>query len=282
MTVYASKRGRDEQRFSKAQLKRFEMGRVGERFVLEMFGLERECTPVHTARPAICYHPELDFCGASLDAYVVEGGEHCAVECKMVGPDAWQDWVDDIPPVRHALQVQHQLWCTGWNRGYLVGWTGRECRIYEMHRQDDLLELLRGKLTKFWHDHVLAGVLPELDGSEATAEALRMLWPRDGGEVVELGGAELCLYRRIKEIDQSLKSLQSEQEECKSRIKATMQDASYAVFPSGEAVSWKWQERKGYTVEPGELRVFRKHDRLPRVVASLPTVPPKGKSTMAV
>lgn len=282
MTVFASKRGQVEQRFTKATQKRFEKGRIGERFVLDMFRLETDLDPVHTSLPAICYHPTLDFLGASLDAYVVESGEHCAVECKMVGGKAWMDWADDEPPVRHAVQVQHQLLCTGWNRGYLVGWTGEECKIYEIHRQESLLELLAEKLTRFWHDNVLAGVAPPLDGSEATAEALRMLWPHDKGDVVELGEAEVGLYNRIGEIDSSLKALKAEQEEAKSRIKLLLGDASYGVLPTGAAVSWKTQERKGYYVEPGESRVFRRHDRLPKGVASLPMVKPKGKMPSAV
>lgn len=282
MTVFASKRGKAEQRFTKATRKRFEMGRVGERFVLEMFALETDLAPVHTELPAICYHPTLDFLGSSLDAYVVESGEHCAVECKMVGSRSWMDWADDEPPVRHAVQVQHQLLCTGWQRGFLVGWTGDECKIYEIRREEGLLELLTEKMTRFWHDNVLAGVPPELDGSEATAEALRMLWPRDSGEVVELGHEELALFRRIKAIDKEIKDWKEQQEAAKNRIKLLLGDASYGVLPDGAAVSWKTQQKKGFWTEPSESRPFRKHDRLPKGVASLPVVRPKGKLPSAV
>lgn len=275
VTVYANKRGGAEQRFTKDQRKRFEMGRIGERFVLDMFAAEKENKPVHTALPAICYHPVIEFIGASLDAFVVVDGEHRAVEAKMVGPDAWADWADDLPPVRHAVQLQHQLMCTGWRRGYLVGWTGRELKIYEQERKDDLIELLEQKIARFWSDHVIAGVVPELDGSEATAEALRMLWPRDSGTVMELGDGELEEFRRIRALDEEIKRLEKEQSLAKSKIKAVMEEATYAVFPDGSAASWKWQERKAYSVDAGESRVFRKHDRLPKGVASLPTVRPK-------
>lgn len=72
-----------------------------------------------------------------------------------------------IPPA-YAIQVGHHLLCTGYVAVYVAALIGyRDFRLYRVERDDAWLADLLADERDWWERHVVAGVPPEPDGSDA-------------------------------------------------------------------------------------------------------------------
>src|SRR5690606_34839078 len=104
----------------------------------------------------------------------------------------------------------------------------------------------------FWEGHIVPRIPPAPDHSDASAEAIRRLFPVASGEVVDLRD-DRELTRIAEELEAAkvaCKEAEQRKAELENRLKLAMGDASYGVLPDGSCLSYTLQERKGYYVEP--------------------------------
>ena len=105
------------------------------------------------------------------------------LEIKNVGSfmaGHWDRANDDGIPDYVRVQVTLGMYCAGvseWTVVAAIG--GLPPRIYHVDYDVELAQMAIEAGRKFWIDHVLAGVPPDVDGSEACREYLRTKWPRD-------------------------------------------------------------------------------------------------------
>lgn len=277
LSVYADMVSDEPRRVSSATLKSFRHGKIAERFILEMFENERECKVATYDVPSMHLHPTVPYAAASLDAWVDAIGEPEVVEAKFVGPEAAHEWREDVPPLKHQIQLHHQLWCTGWPRGHLVGFVGRDLVVFTIERNDRFYAWLHEQLEAFWTNHVVPRIPPEPDYSDASAEAIRRLFPVDSGEVVDLPRELVDLAEQLEAAKEACKEADQRKEELANRLKLALGEASYGVLPDGSCLSYKLQERKGYYVEPASFRVLRRLKKVPKEVAL--AIPAKKATT---
>jgi predicted phage-related endonuclease len=282
-SVYTDKTTDVPPRFDKATKARLDRGQIGERFVLSMFEESTGMQVFTNTKPTICMHPTLEFVGASLDAYVEPAQTvFRSVEAKLVmNREAWREWEGENPPLRHAIQVQHQLWCTGWPRGYLVGWTGDQVRIFEIDRNDEFLAKLEPILRQFWFEYVLPRNPPPIDGSQATNAALLRLFPKSEDYAIALGTTEEELIEKMDRTKARIKKLEAIESELANRLKLKLGDAAYGVCPNGRCVSWKSYEVNEYMVKAQTKRPLLFPKRLPKGVSVVPLVSKKKNSEVA-
>lgn len=103
------------------------------------------------------------------------------VEIKNASAWLAHDWDDQIPD--HAeLQVQHGMAVTGADGAYVAGLIGGNRLRWEyVGRDDRLIEVINAAEEHFWTTYVLGDQEPPIDGSDATAEAIAVRWPRQHG-----------------------------------------------------------------------------------------------------
>ena len=112
--------------------------------------------------------------GASLDYEQVGTGERIPTELKWVirADDRWE-WDGDIitqAPEYYLVQIQHQLACSGADRGQLIAFINGDVRRAVYERRPGVIKALREQVTQFWAD-VEAGNEPPID-FKADAEAV--------------------------------------------------------------------------------------------------------------
>ena len=275
LSVYADKVATEPRRDPKALLKKFRAGHRAERLVLETYADEMEVEVHQHEEPTIYRHSELDFLGSTIDGWTFGETGKEVVEAKFIGHHAVHQWKGVHPPLGHALQVHMQLVCTNWHRAWLVGWTGEESFIFQIDRHEQFRSFLLRELTAFWHDHVLARIPPTVDGSDASAEAIRRLFPVDDGAVIDLGESHGELVSRLDRIKAREKKLEAMRKEAENRLRMAMGEASYGVLPDGRCVSLKLQERRGYFVEPTSFRKLYVHKSIPKEAGGMAR--PKGR-----
>lgn len=169
-----------------------------------------------------------------------------------------REW-EDGPPLYYQVQVQHELFVTGWKWGSLVVLIGgQKLRYWDIEPNPAFIEALLPKLERFWRA-VEEGDPPPVDGSLATAKVLARLHPDDNGETVELSREALEWDGRIEEIGKRIKALQEEETLLKNQLREAIGDATFGLLPGGcGRWSWKTSTRKGYTVEPTTNRTLRR------------------------
>lgn len=127
-------------------------------------------------------HPTVPWAFASLDRVVV--GEKRIVEVKTTR----RGW-DRGEPVPGAVQVQvqHQLWVTGYDVADVAVLTGgSEPNIYEIPRDDAFIDNLVFLETEFW-GWVTSQTRPPMDGSENARRTLARLYPQNDGTLLPAG-----------------------------------------------------------------------------------------------
>ena len=197
---------------------------------------------------------------ASPDGFVVERGEQGPLELKNVSLWNGDEWADgEAAPLRVQAQVQHQLACTGMRFGYAAGLIGgSQLRVVRIERDEAFICAIRDCVAHFW-EYVERGDSPPIDGLKATAQVLQRLHPDDNGETVELSEDLTAVVDRLIAVKESIGAAKKEVDALQNQLIVALGDNTYGQLADGRAVSWKTQDRAGYTVEATKFRVLRTH-----------------------
>lgn len=178
---------------------------------------------------AVLQHPRNPILIADLDRLVYaipgESGE-AVLEVKTTSAHLADLWADDQVPEWVLLQVQHYLGVTGLDRAYVAALIGGNRYVErEVHRDDELIEQLEQMATEWWRRHVEEGIPPEPDGSAASSNILRRLYPTVERPAVDLPESAEELIREYEEALRAEKEAAERKEAAANRLKALMQDA---------------------------------------------------------
>lgn len=186
-------------------------------------------------------HAEYPFLTATLDATQVDPVKGPGVlEAKNAGEYKLRDWCDE-GPLKFQIQLQHQIACKGTSWGTLCALIGgNKFRSFDMERNDDFIETMIEQEAYFW-SLVVDGVPPDPDGSIATAECLKKLYPGDSGEIIDLPVESNDWDQLIVAAKASRKTMEGVIRENENRIKAALGNATTGVLPDGSRYTWKSQ-----------------------------------------
>lgn len=190
---------------------------------------------------AVLQHPapELSWMLANIDREVTGSPEVQILECKTAGINGARLWKDGVPEYVQ-VQVLHQLAVTGKQAADVaVLVAGQELRIFRVERDEAMIAQLIELEKQFWH-YVETDTPPPADGSASADLALRCLFPRDDGEVVDLtDNPELSqAYEELKQIRQEIAEQEKRESNLKQKLQQAMGEASKAVFSNG-FVTWR-------------------------------------------
>lgn len=208
-------------------------------------------------------HAQLPFLGATLDREIVDAPEGPGVlEIKTAGAFLAHEWTDE-PPLAYQLQLQAQLAVMGprykWGSiAALIG--GQTFKWCDIPRRDDVIAVIEQECAEFWR-RVQKEDPPPVDGSVATSEALRALYPGQNGESVILP-AEAEEWDRIrKEAHEEIEKWAAKKLEVENRLRAAIGSASFGLLPGGGKYSLKEVTKKEYTVKASSYRALRRLDK---------------------
>lgn len=188
---------------------------------------------------AVLQHPSYPWMLANLDREVVGAPDVQILECKTAGLNGARLWKDGVPEYVQ-LQVLHQLAVTGKQAADVaVLICGQEFQVHRIERDERMISQLMELEAAFWR-HVEADLEPAADGSESADLALRSLYARDTGAVLDFtGDQELsAAFDQLIEVRKALALHAAQEQLLKQQIQQRMGEASKAVFLAGE-VSWR-------------------------------------------
>jgi len=190
-----------------------------------------------------------------VDAEIILG----SFEVKVTGPG--KRW-DPIPPYYQA-QGQWQMYVTDLPKTFFAVLHGRRLEVYELDRDPADIEFMVERAECFWRDHVLAGVPPATDASDATTRAIAAVYPDAApGESVELSGSLVDQWRTAKG---DLSVAQLVEKHISNELRATLADAEEGTVDGVRVVSLRTQTTSrtchecGHVAKSDPFRVLRYH-----------------------
>jgi putative phage-type endonuclease len=193
-----------------------------------------------------CSHPDDPWMRCTVDGFVHEGPDQAldaalgVAEFKTTSEAEW-----DEVPAHYQCQATWQALVTGMDRvwfGVLHLAFGRpRFAVYQFTPTDNDKATVRDLCRRFWHDHVLTGVPPEVDGSDATTDALNAAWPlTDPDHPVDVSAdLELVTLAAVKA---DIKRLEGEKARLENEIRAALGEHETGTC-GGWRLSWKPQDR---------------------------------------
>lgn len=121
---------------------------------------------------------ESSFCQANVDGiiYCPEKGWG-VLEIKNMSEYRLGEFGEQEIPIEFQIQMSHYLYCLGLNWGvFAVFIGGNKYREFFIKRNEALIESLIKIERHFWEHHILQGIPPEPDGSEASNQALQEIY----------------------------------------------------------------------------------------------------------
>ncbi|ALS76883.1 hypothetical protein AUC31_17385 [Planococcus rifietoensis] len=189
-------------------------------------------------RNAILQHPKHPFMLANVDRLIV--GKEEGLECKTASEFLRGEWEDEEVPAAYLLQCQHYMAVTGykaWHIAVLVG--GNKFIHKKIERDEELIQYLIGIEEDFWVNHVLAEVPPVFDGSEASSNLLKALYPEEQpSSQIKLGKDVEQMLDAIDQLNEDLKICKTQKQEYENQIKAMMGENEKG-FTLNRVVKWK-------------------------------------------
>lgn len=202
-------------------------------------------------------HPDNDWLTCTLDrAAKFDAGKAGPVELKSAAEFKAKDWKDEEAPLPHVCQNQIQQAVVGAEIGSVAGLVGnREFAWFDQERNDRLLKAIIPKLKEFY-ERLQTCDPPPVDGTDSTAETLKVLHPKDDGTTAYNAELEAEALQYL-ELQESIKSMEADQKALKNRLIAAIGNATFGVFGCVK-FSHKHQTRGSYVAEATEFRVLRK------------------------
>jgi putative phage-type endonuclease len=200
---------------------------------------------------------------ATLDREIIKADSEAVpavLEMKLrsyVKPGAWED----EPPVDVLVQVQHQLAVTGWAWAAVTVLIGfHTFRRFVVPRHEDFIARLIVAEDAFM-ERLRTKAPPPTDGTDATREVLRALYPKETpGLVVALSGEAVEWDQTRLDKIAEIKRAEEVKNEAENKLRAALGDAETGILPNGVQYTYKASERAAYTVAATTVRTLRRKE----------------------
>ncbi len=169
------------------------MGLALEGALLEEAGrrLEKNCLPA----PGTIFHPKSKWAGCTPDGIFedksgIQIKNHSFYMARLFDgkPDEEEPPHGHLIPEMHLIQCTWEMMVTGATRWYLGAYFGgNDYRIYHLHRDQELIDILVENMHEFWKEHLDPKgpqTPPDLDGSASVASYFQHKYPKNNGEIL--------------------------------------------------------------------------------------------------
>lgn len=189
---------------------------------------------------------------ADFDRLVV--GERAGLECKTVSAYSAEKWKNGAIPLHYQLQVQHYLAVSGYDAWYIAALIfGKEFIVHKIERDEELIRSLITIEKRFWEQNVLAGVMPDPDGSKTADEVLAKYFPEQEGVSVLLPQYMENQLKRREELLELIDKLETEKKAIEQDVKKYLGD-SEATEAENENFFVRWKNIESLRVDVDKLK----------------------------
>lgn len=245
MQVFTDKTSSDISEYDNEAMRQ---GRDMEAYVARRF---MEATGKKVRKANVMFQDEeCPFMIADVDRLVV--GERAGLECKTVNLYSAEKWKDQQIPAHYLMQCYHYMAVLNLDCFYIAALIlGKEFLYHRIDRNEEAIQSLREVERNFWEQHVLTGIPPAPDGSEAAEEWIRgNLSYADHGKKIPLLGFDEKLKRR-EMVAAQMEQLKTEKAQIEQEVKLYLGDAEAAESSRYKVI---WKNVESSRVDTGKLK----------------------------
>ena len=255
LTLYADKMGLSKDKESSEAMR---LGTDLEQYVAERF---TETTGLPVRRDNFMYaDDEYDFITANVDRKLM--GINAGLECKTMGSFNGYNLEDEEIPSHYFCQCQHYMMVMGYDYMYLaILVLQRGLYVIPIERDDEFIKSLREAEIKFWTTNVEKSIMPAPDGSDASLDTLKEIFPKamPNTEIAVPG-----LDHLVKDYN-AYRELEKEYKEKKSKVQAEIcRRLGTNEVGVGNDYGCSWKEQSRESVSPKKLKA-----KYPRIYSEL-------------
>jgi hypothetical protein len=224
----------------------------------EIVWLPEYCSVVNTKYPSLAATPD----AMVVAFYDFPSGQFIVPQIQWFGPvevkrvrftkrDEWEG----EPPIGYLIQNQVQMLCCGCDKGVIGGLISDDLKVSVIDRYAPLCNTLVAATTTFLqnlHD----GIMPPVDGTEATTRALNAFYRAKGEAPVDLPIELFDLPMELERAKEDEKRAKAKVDEITNQIKAAMGENTIGRLGCYN-VTWKEQTRAEHLVKASTFRVLR-------------------------
>lgn len=178
------------------------------------------------------------FMYADLDGVINENGELAIFEAKTASQYKMDTWEEEVP-AGYVLQVQHYMAVTGAKKTYIAALVGGNHFVYHVVERDEVLIAKIIAMEKyFWETHVIGGVEPVPDGSEATTNYFNSKFSNSNGQTIELPEEVLAICEEYERLSEQVKELETAKSAVANQLKSYLKEAEVGTVGDRKIV-WK-------------------------------------------
>lgn len=235
LQLYYEKRG--EAPLSDEETEAMEWGSLLEEPIAQKYALK---TGRQIRRQPLKVSTKSAFMLCNLDRQILKDPRGPGVlECKALNAFTRIETVADLPDYIY-LQGQHNMEVYGYDWmsfAILIG--GQRFVHFDMERDQATITMLVEREAEFWR-RVELGDPPPVDGSDATKELAKALWPRDNGKVIALTSDDaLATIQALEKAKKDLKDAEDRKTAAENWLKFRMEEASVCRVQGFGEVTWK-------------------------------------------
>lgn len=181
---------------------------------------------------------EYPFMYADLDGVINEDGELAIFEAKTASQYKMDTWEEEVP-AGYVLQVQHYMAVTGAKKTYIAALIGGNHFVYHVVERDEMMIAKIIAMEKyFWETHVIGGVEPIPDGSEATTNYFNSKFSNSNGQTIELPEEVLAICEEYERLSEQVKELEAAKSAAANQLKCYLKEAEVGMVGNRKIV-WK-------------------------------------------
>ena len=229
----------------------------------EVVWLPEYCSVVNTKYPSLAATPDaMVVCWKDTPHPVAQGIPSAFPELLWFGPvevkrvrfNKRDEWEGE-PPIGYLIQNQVQMLCCGCDKGVIGGLISDDLKVSVIDRYAPLCDTLV-EATMTFLQNLHDGIMPPVDGSEATTRALNKLYRAKGDTPIDLPAHLWHLPEELEQAKQDVKQAEAHRDEIANQLKAALGESTVATYPGG-SISWKETTRAEHFVKASTFRVLR-------------------------
>ena len=180
-------------------------------------------------------HP---FMFADLDGVINEDGQLCIFEAKTASAYKQEVWEEEVP-APYILQIQHYMAVTGAKKTYIAALVGGNHFFYHVvERDEEMIAKIIVMEKYFWQHHVMGGVEPVPDGSEATTRYFNERFRNSNGETIELPDEVLPVCEEYDNLTRQIRELETAKNAAANQLKSYLGEAEAGTV-GDRKITWK-------------------------------------------
>ena len=178
------------------------------------------------------------FMFADLDGVINENGELCIFEAKTASAYKQEVWEKEVP-APYILQIQHYMAVTGAKKTYIAALVGGNHFFYHVvERDEEMIAEIIVMEKYFWQHHVMGGVEPVPDGSEATTRYFNERFRISNGKTIELPDTVLPVCEEYDNLTRQIKELETAKNAAANQLKRYLGEAEAGTV-GDRKITWK-------------------------------------------